>query len=60
MSRDVLRNDIESNGGTFTSSVGNKCTHLIVGLKPTQRKVDTAKKLGIKIISSEQFRKMLD
>ena len=60
VSRDVLRNDIESNGGTFTSSVGNKCTHLIVGLKPTQRKVEAAKKLGIKIISSEQFRKMLD
>ena len=34
--------------------------YLIIGDKPTKRKIDTAKELKIKIINQEQWLKMLN
>ena len=42
------------------SSVSNKLDYLIIGDKPTKRKVEGAKQLKIKIISQYEFLKMLN
>ena len=42
------------------SSVSKKLNYLIVGEKPTTRKVSTAKELKIKILDQVQFLKMLN
>ena len=42
------------------SSVSKKLDYLIVGDKPTTRKVSTAKEFEIKIINQVQFLKMLN
>ncbi len=40
--------------------MSNKLNYLIIGEKPTKRKVETAKQIKIKIINQEEFLKMLD
>jgi DNA ligase (NAD+) len=42
------------------SSVTKKLDYLIVGDKPTKRKIETAKQLRIKIIDQSQFLKILN
>ncbi len=42
------------------SSVTKKLDYLIIGDKPTKRKIETAKELRIKIINQSQFVKMLN
>ena len=42
------------------STVSNKLNYLIVGEKPTRRKLESAKELKIKIINQEDFLKMLN
>ena len=51
---------IENNSGTVVSSVSRKLNYLVVGDKPTNKKVITAKEFNIKIINQEQFLKMLN
>ena len=51
---------IEENSGTTVSSVSKKLNYLIVGDKPTKKKVENAKKLKIEIINQNQFLKMLN
>lgn len=60
ITRNELQNIIEVNGGSFTSGVTMKCDYLIAGLNPTGHKIETAKKNNIKVISYEEFRKMID
>ena len=59
ISRAEAKSLIEKNSGTTVSSVSKKLNYLIVGEKPTKRKVDNAKDLKIKIIDQDQFLKML-
>lgn len=58
-SRDELKDIIEQNGGKNTSSVSKKTSFLLAGEDPGPEKIKKAKELGIKIISEEEFEKML-
>ena len=60
ISRAEVKSLIEENSGTTVSSVSNKLNYLIVGEKPTKRKVESAKELKIKIINQDEFLKMLN
>ena len=60
MSRAEAKSLIEDNSGTTVSSVSKKLDYLIIGDKPTKRKVETAKELGISTIDQKQFLKMLN
>ena len=60
ISRAEVKSLIEKNSGTTVSSVSRKLNYLIAGLKPTKRKIESAKELGIKILDQNQFLKMLN
>ena len=45
ISRAEIKSLIEENSGTTVSSVSNKLNYLIIGEKPTKRKVESAKEL---------------
>ena len=60
ISRAEVKSLIEENSGTTLSSVSNKLNYLIIGDKPTKRKVETAKELKIKIINQDEFLHMLN
>ncbi len=51
---------IEKNSGKIISNVNKKLDYLIVGEKPTTKKVITAKELGIQIITQQEWAKMLN
>ncbi len=59
MSRAEAKSLIEKNSGTIVSNVSKKLDYLIIGEKPTKRKVDAAKKLKIKIINQSELHKLL-
>ena len=60
ISRAEAKSLIEENSGTIVSSVTKKLKYLIVGLKPTKKKIEIAKNLKIQIIEESQFLKMLN
>ena len=60
ISRAEIKSLIEENSGIVVSSVSRKLNYLIVGDKPTKRKVINAKELKIKVIYQDQFLKMLN
>ena len=60
ISRAEAKSIIEENSGTTVSSVSKKLNYLIIGEKPTKRKIETAKELKIKTIDQSQFLRMLD
>ena len=51
---------IEKNSGKIISNVNKKLDYLIIGEKPTTKKVNTAKELGIRIISQSEWTDMLN
>ncbi len=59
MSRAEAKSLIEENSGSIVSSVSKKLDFLIIGEKPTKRKVDSAKDLNINILSQDELFKML-
>ena len=58
LSRQKLSDHILENGGNLSNTVSKKTTALIVGLDPGS-KLDKANKLGIKIISDDEFYKII-
>tara|TARA_Y100001935_G_scaffold254650_1_gene264377 strand:- start:1813 stop:3843 length:2031 start_codon:yes stop_codon:yes gene_type:complete len=60
ISRAEAKSIIEQNSGTIVSGISKKLNYLIVGDKPTKRKIDTAKKLKIKILNQKDWLNMLD
>ena len=60
ISRAEVKSLIEENSGKSISSVSKKLNFLIIGEKPTRRKVERAKELKIKIINQDEFLKMLN
>ncbi len=60
ISRAEVKSLIEENSGNTVSSVSNKLDFLIIGEKPTKKKIDSAKELKIKIIDHAEFLKMLN
>jgi DNA ligase (NAD+) len=59
MSRSEAKSLIEQNSGSIVSNVTKKLDYLIIGEKPTNRKVEAAKNLGIKILDQSSWLKML-
>ncbi|MDC0216402.1 NAD-dependent DNA ligase LigA [Candidatus Pelagibacter sp.] len=60
MSRAEAKSLIEKNSGKIINNVNKKLDYLIVGEKPTIKKVNIAKDLKIKILTQDQWIKMLD
>ena len=60
ISRAEAKSLIEQNSGSIISNISRKLDYLIVGKKPTLRKVNTAKELQIKILSQVDWFKMLN
>ena len=60
ISRAEAKNLIEENSGNIVSSVTKKLDYLVIGEKPTNRKVEQAKNLGIKILSQKEWSNLLD
>ena len=60
ISRAEAKSLIENNGGKIISNVTNKLDYLVVGEKPTSKKVDLAQKNKIKVINQTTLEKMLN
>ncbi|WP_435165381.1 NAD-dependent DNA ligase LigA [Candidatus Pelagibacter bacterium nBUS_28] len=60
ISRAEVKSLIEENSGSSVSTVSKKLNYLIIGDKPTKKKVNKAKKLKITILNQSQFLKMLN
>ena len=60
ISRAEAKSLIEQNSGSIISNVSKKLDYLIVGEKPTKRKINSAKELKIKILKQKEFLKMLN
>ena len=60
ISRAEAKSIIEKNSGKILSTVNNKLNYLIIGHKPTTRKVNLAKELSINVISQKDWQKMLN
>ena len=59
-SRDELQGLITRNGGKVVSSISKKLSYLVAGDKMGPAKLEKATTLGVKIISEEEFLKMID
>ena len=60
ISRAEAKSLIEQNSGKIISNVNKKLDYLIVGEKPTTKKVSNAKQLNINIINQKEWMKMLN
>ena len=60
ISRAEAKSLIEENSGKILSNVSKKLDYLIIGEKPTAKKVKQAKELNIKIISQPEWKKLLN
>ncbi len=59
-SREEIKNQIEIHGGKNVSSVSNNTNFLIAGENMGPAKLEKATKLGVKIISEEDFKLMIE
>ena len=60
ISRAEAKSLIEDNSGSIVSNVSKKLDYLVVGEKPTKRKIDAAKDLKVRILSQTEWYKMLN
>jgi len=60
ISRAEAKSLVEQNSGKIISNVNNKLNFLVVGEKPTNKKVIKAKELKIKILTQDEWTKMLN
>ena len=60
ISRAEVKSLIEENAGTTVSSVSKKLNYLIVGEKPTKRKMEAAKNLKTMTLDQKQFLTLLN
>ena len=60
ISRAEAKGLIEENSGNIVSGISKKLDYLVIGEKPTYRKVEEAKKLGIKILSQKDWYDLLN
>ena len=60
MSRAEAKSLIEENSGSVVSSVNKKLKYLVCGEKPTNRKVQQANDLGIKVLSEKEWLDLLN
>ena len=60
ISRAEAKSLIEENSGTIVSSVTKKLDYLVIGEKPTNRKLEQAKKLRIQILTQKEWLDLLN
>mgnify|MGYP001277426110 CR=1 FL=1 len=60
VSRAEVKSLIEQNSGSIITNVSKKLDFLIIGEKPTKRKVEAAKELKVKILNQSEFSRMLN
>ena len=60
ISRAEAKSLIEENSGKILSNVSKKLDYLIIGDKPTTKKVKQAKELNVKVISQKEWKKLLN
>ena len=61
MSRSEAKSIAENKGGKVLGSISKKLDYLIAGdLKPTQKKIEQAKNLNVKVISEKEWNKLLN
>ena len=60
ISRAEAKSLVEQNSGKIISNVNNKLNYLVIGEKPTNKKIKKAKELKIKIITQNEWIKMLN
>ena len=60
ISRAEAKSLVEKNSGKIISNVSKKLDFLVIGEKPTNKKVNDAKNLNVKVISQSDFLKMLE
>ena len=60
ISRAEAKSLIEQNSGSIVSNVSKNLDYLIVGEKPTKRKIDAAKQLKIKVLTQSEWSKILN
>ncbi|MDC3026685.1 NAD-dependent DNA ligase LigA [Candidatus Pelagibacter sp.] len=60
ISRAEAKSLIEENAGNIVTSVTKKLDYLVIGEKPTNRKVEQAKNLGIKILTQKEWSDLLN
>lgn len=59
ISREQMKQKIVANGGKNTGSVSGSTTYLLAGEKAGPEKLRKAEKLGVKVISEEEFNEMI-
>ena len=59
ISREEMKALIERNGGKVGSSISGNTTYMIAGEKSGPSKMQKAQKLGIEVISEEDFYKII-
>ena len=60
ISRSEAKTLIENNSGRTLSNIGKNLNYLVIGEKPTKKKIEQAKSLKIQIISQSDFLKLLN
>ena len=60
ISRAEAKSLIDKNSGNTLSSVSKNLDYLVIGDKPTKKKIEQANNLGIKIISLIDLKKLLN
>ena len=60
ISRAEAKSLIEENSGIIVSSVNKKLDYLVIGEKPTNRKLEQAKILGIQILTQKEWSDLLN
>ncbi len=58
-SRDEIKADIESHGGKVSGSISSKTSYLLAGERMGPEKLKKAEKLGVKIISENEYLAMI-
>ncbi len=58
--RDEIETFIEANGGEYKKTVSKDLSFILIGDKPGEAKIETATKYAIKIISEEDFLKIVN
>ena len=59
ISRAEAKSLVEQNSGKIISNVNNKLNYLVIGEKPTNKKVKKAQELNIKILTQDEWLQML-
>ncbi len=60
ISRAEAKSLIEKNSGSIISNVSKKLDYLIIGEKPTNRKIEVARELNIKIINQSEWLRLIN